>query len=164
MGYGYGRSDRGRWVLACDGCGRTGGVRRRTCPYMVRPMDGSGLPYCPAPAYCADCYRARGGLYGVHGADCAKGAAQMNDRELVRGLRLADGDLEVLAAYGAWHEAVPEGMVGVMFGGLGARRGAGAREFRLIPADRYDPRRKQYLSDYPEAMPWADPERVGATA
>ena len=37
----------GRRVLVCDSCGRTGGARKRRCPFG----------YCPAPPLCQECHR-----------------------------------------------------------------------------------------------------------
>lgn len=43
MGYLTDKSGR----LVCDRCAKTGGVRKRKCPFG----------YCPPPAFCGDCYK-----------------------------------------------------------------------------------------------------------
>ena len=52
MGCSYGQNEWGRWVLACDGCGSIGGVRKVKCPYN----------YCPATALCKTCREAQPSL------------------------------------------------------------------------------------------------------
>ena len=160
MGYGYGRTASGRMALACDNCGAVGEVRKRACPHMVRSHDLPDLHYCPAPALCGPCWE-KLGRQRVHDG-CRAGAATSNERERERTRRLTLGELEVLAAWGDWHAAVPTGQAGVLFGGLGARtaRLDARHEYRLVPKADYDPRAKHYLADYPDAMPWGDPELI----
>lgn len=90
MGYSYGRNARGNWVLACDGCGGLGGVRKRLCPHRVLMSAQHGprgwLRWCPAPALCAACFRREGGTAGIH-EGCAQAAADCQaeqDREQAR--------------------------------------------------------------------------------
>jgi hypothetical protein len=110
MGYCF--DYRGR--LACDGCGIAGGVRKRRCAYKV-----DGVPYCPAPALCPDCYKQHGGLRGVHGDECRDGAAQSQARADADKARIAAGDFKSRSAFGDWHELVPENKVGLLFYGQG---------------------------------------------
>lgn len=159
MGYSYTRSG----ALVCDGCGSSGGVRKRRCPYTVtgtseRSPSGSrsaALPYCPPPAYCPACYRERGGLRGVHGARCREGAASMQAADDARQARLDAGDLGVVSASGAsrYNPDIPPGWVKVTFGG--AAGPSGWVEYG-VPDARYDPGARPFLSDYPDAVPWAE--------
>ncbi len=128
MGYGYGYGARGRLVLACDSCGKTGGVRKRTCPYKVTGTSLRSptrtrwsLPYCPAPALCADCYKNHGGLRGVHGDSCKNGAAAYQARYDAEQARLESGDSQVTTRYGSWAEGVPDGHVKVVYRSLDGR-------------------------------------------
>ena len=150
MGYSYGQTASGRWALSCDGCGKVGGVRKRTCPHKVVYAEGYSLPYCPPPALCNACYTKHKAT--LH-KDCAAGAATCNARETARAAALTSGALEVRTAWGDWHETVPKGFVGVRFVGTG-----GTTTFRLVPAGEYEPGVRRYLHDYPNAQPWADPD------
>ena len=136
--------------LCCDSCGHDGGVRKRTCPEKIHYADGGALPYCYPSALCPSCYAKHKAT--LH-ADCKAGAAKRNAEEVARGARLAGGDFEVRTGYGAWHKAVPVGSVGVRFVGTGGRE-----EFRLLPEAEYAPGEKHWLSDYPTAALWADPD------
>lgn len=49
MGYSYERTYTGHMALCCDICGKSGGVRRRKCPFG----------YCQAVAACSECYKAK---------------------------------------------------------------------------------------------------------
>jgi hypothetical protein len=147
MGYGYGWTETGRMALACDNCGTVGGVRKRTCPYEVtssshRSSGRYSMPYCPAPALCAGCYKANGGLRGVHGQSCAEGAASMQATEDAVEAALDAGDLLVAAAWGDWAEGVEPRYVKVKFTGRGA-------EAELhMPEAMYDPGAVKRLSEY----------------
>jgi hypothetical protein len=142
MGYSF--DMRGR--ICCDWCGTSGGVRKRTCPHMVSDETGHALPYCPAPALCAACYKKFGPSKVLH-ADCKVGAeAAQRDYDNAR-KRLADGDWQVRAAYGTWHDKVPDHMTMIM-----VRNREGTERHYLIPADEYDYGKKRWLSDYPNAL------------
>lgn len=135
-------------AIVCDKCGQPGGVRKRQCPYLIAFADGGKVHYCIPPALCAACYRDLGGLHGIHGERCREGAARAQEREDQRMERLASGAFEVRVAWGDWHEAVPVGMTGVVF------RGLGGDVARLIPAASYDPSAKRWLDEYPDAQVW----------
>lgn len=141
MGYCYDMAGR----LACDACGKTGGVRKRTCPHRVHYADGGSLPYCQPAALCSDCYRKHKAK--LH-EGCAAGAAKQNAAEVARKAKLAAGELEVRSAWGDWHETVPTGMTGVLF------RNGDQQDYRLMPQADYQPGDKHWLSDYPTAEPW----------
>jgi hypothetical protein len=153
MGYGY--DMRGR--LACDGCGVTGGVRKRTCPYTVLGDSRHGarqrLRWCPPPAYCSACYQQRGGLRGVH-AKCEAGAAQdQADADAIEA-GLDAGGSYVAAAWGKaprGRAGLPAGLVGVLF-----RTRAQAETYVLVPEADYNGQLKPWLSDYPGAQPWPE--------
>lgn len=151
MGYSYDMNNR----LCCDGCSRSGGVRKRKCPHMVLTDSSRGprieIHYCYPPALCDDCYRSRGGLRGVHGQHCADGAAASQAEYDADQAKLDAGDLMVLAAWGDWQDKVPEGMVGVKFGAYGQ-----TSAYRLAWAESYQPRAMRFLSDYPDAIEWHD--------
>lgn len=165
MGYTYDR--RGR--LACDRCGAVGGVRRRTCPHLVRYPAGGALPYCPAPALCDCCWKARGGAAGVH-AGCREGAARRCEQEAERGRRLEAGELERRTCWGSWCPTVPSGYVGLRFVAKGGRE-----EYRLVPeaVDAYVRQfpRTSWLSEYLSVssamglplVQWADPDAASVS-
>lgn len=164
MGYTYGRTASGRMALACDNCGAVGGVCRRTCPHKVlgdsmRAVSGKryAMPYCPAPALCGPCLSKLGGLHQLH-RDCAAGAARAQAEYDETQRRLDAGEYQVVAAYGDWHELVPEGMVGVIFGGRdwGETRNEIAV---LVPKDAYAPSSRRWLTDYPMRFGWQAPGR-----
>lgn len=149
MGYCFGQNERGNWVLACDGCGRVGGVRKRTCPHKVlgdslRTPNGTRyeMRYCSPPAYCGACYKARGGLRGVHGDSCRDGAAQSQAEYDAVEADLDKGELFVVSA-----STVAPGLVEVTFWG----RGCKPEVKRQMPASEYDFRAKPRLSDYAAA-------------
>lgn len=147
MGYSYGfNPSTGRQMLSCDACGTIGGVRKRTCTAICITENGGRLPYCPAPAYCSPCFKARGGSKVIHGAQCHEGAAAYTAECAAKAERIAGGDLPVNAAWGSWAEWVPEGKTGVLFG---ARTRDAQQVYALVDADEYKPGRKGYLSDYP---------------
>jgi hypothetical protein len=155
MGYSYRYNERGSLVLACDNCGQAGGVRKRRCPHKVlasseRCVDGQRheIDYCPAPALCDDCYRT---LRPTLHANCAEGARASQGEYDERQRRLEAGELYVLAAWGDWHDEVPSGMVGVLFGG--SRWGVAERKM-LVREDDYAPGKRPWLSDYPTAIAW----------
>lgn len=151
MGYCYDMSNR----LCCDRCGQSGGVRKRTCKYTVlgdsiRTPGGTRhrMNYCYPPALCASCYKAMGGLRGIHGDDCRDGAAKSTaEADAIEAL-LDAGELFVVSASGDWAEGVPAGMVLVTFSG----RGWTPHVKRLVAKDSYQPGEKPKLSDYPEAV------------
>ena len=146
MGYSYGRSMNGRWILACDKCGAVGGVRKRKCRYTVTDERGMNpLPWCPAPALCGPCFKALGGTAGIHGDTCRDAAAHAQSEADAKRARLAAGDKAVNVAYGSWHQSVPDGMVLVGFKGLD-----GVQEHRLMATDVY--RGGGYLSDYADSI------------
>lgn len=151
MGYCYDMRNR----LCCDKCGASGGVRKRRCPYMVLGDSSRGprfaMHYCSCPALCSVCYKALGGLRGVHGQECKDGAARSQAEYDAAQAKLDAGDLAVLAAWGDWNDKVPSGLTGVVFGAYGK-----TSIYRLVWADSYQPRAKPFLSDYPEAMEWED--------
>jgi hypothetical protein len=149
MGYSTDRSGR----LCCDSCGTAGGVRKRTCTQLVTLENGHKIPYCPAPAYCAECFKAKGGSRGVHGETCREGAARSSERYAHERARLEAGDLRVRSAFGSWHETVPEGYAGVIFQGLDEEE-----TYRLIPIVLYDQRGESpFLSDLATSYPWCGP-------
>jgi hypothetical protein len=152
MGYSYGRSENGRWLLSCDNCGAVGEVRKRTCPYKVTTTEGHALPYCPAPALCGPCFAKYGGTRGVHGAECAKGAAASQARYDEERARLATGDSRVRGAWGEWQEYVPAGRVGLLF-----RNQDGRERHYTVTAEEYDTH-GPWLSEYPDAQPWCGPD------
>jgi hypothetical protein len=147
MGYSYGRNAAGNMVLACDGCGVAGGVRKRACPHRVldaadtRGGPRRSLAYCPAPAYCDACYAEHGPAARLH-AKCAEGAAYMQGIEDRKQAALDAGDACVSAAWGDWAEGVPAGMVRVAF------RGYDGVTHQLMPAAEYDPGARPFMSDY----------------
>jgi hypothetical protein len=151
---GYIHDEQGR--LVCDNCGIAGGVSKRTCPHKVTNENGRVLSYCYPAALCSQCYRKLGGAKGVHGT-CAEGAARRQaEYDAVRA-KLATGELQVCSAYGDWHEAVPEGLVGVCF--IGA---SNETYYVLVRKADYDPNVRRWLSQYPDAQPWID--HPGATS
>lgn len=105
MGYCYGANG-----IVCDKCGtdaKSAGVRKRTCKYKVTPTNrdgsrGAPLAYCPAPALCKACYKAEGGINGVHPADRCGAAAAESQREYDdEARRYAAGDQRVVSAANA---------------------------------------------------------------
>lgn len=151
---GYSRDYRGR--LCCDRCGQGGGARKRTCPHTVLTDSTRGprarLAYCYPPALCGPCYKAEGGLRGIHGQRCADGAATSQAEYDATEARLDAGEFQVLAAWGDWQDGVPEGRCGVLFGGRDGQ------VWKLVADGEYDPGpgRKPWLSDYPDATDWVD--------
>lgn len=148
MGYSF--DMRGR--LVCDHCGRSGGVRRRKCKYMVTDWtSGVRLPYCPSPALCSACYADMGGLNGVHGESCRAGATMAQRQYDEEHTRLSAGDSIVRAAWGDWHALVPPTMVGVLFKDLD-----GVERYRLVPKAEYDHTRK-WLTEFTDVHEWCGP-------
>jgi len=150
MGYSY--DLRGR--LACDSCGACGQTRKRTCPHKVHYASGGALPYCYPSALCPGCYAKHKAT--LH-TGCKDGAAKRTAEEAAKHARLAAGELEVTSAYGSWHPTVPEGYTGVIFRGVDR-----AEVYRLIAREQYDPGVRRYLSEYPDAHPWTDPNAAPA--
>lgn len=146
MGYSYGRSESGRLVLACDGCGKLGGVRKRTCPHKVYYAEGGSSPYCPAPALCTPCYHVHKGA--MH-RECAEGAAKATAREVERKRRLEAGEAELRTCWGSWHETVPAGFVGARYLALG-----GKETYVLLPDEPKAETRSLWLSEAVGAVPW----------
>jgi hypothetical protein len=68
--------------------------------------------------------------------------------------RLTSGDELVRAAWGDWHENVPEGKTGVLF-----RDVDGNDHYKLVRADEYDFHRK-WLAEFTTAEPWQGPAIV----
>jgi hypothetical protein len=150
MGYCY---DRRTGRLVCDSCGRSQDVRRRKCKYKVTDHTGLTLPYCYPPALCPTCYKAEGGLSGVHGETCRTGAAASQARDDLVGATLAAGGAISTVGYGDWHEDVPAGMVGRGFQYLD-----GQMTYRLIPRDvDHAVGGQGFLADYSDTVEWAGP-------
>ena len=145
MGYSYGQSMNGRWILACDKCGTVGAVRKRKCRFMVADEGGRALPWCPAPALCGPCFKALGGTAGIHGDRCREGAAAAQAEYDEKAARIAAGDKPVRVAYGDWHGRVPTGAVLVGF-----RGSDDVWEYRLMRKAVYTG--GGYLSDYPDSI------------
>jgi hypothetical protein len=154
MGYCYGRNATGRMALACDRCGNVGGVRKRTCPHKVLTDSSRGpratLAYCTPSALCGGCFHEIGGSRVLH-RDCKDAAAASQAEYDANQARLDAGELTVLAAWGDWHETVPAGMAGVLFGGRDGQRAV------LVPAADYQPGTRPWLSDYRDPDPWTAP-------
>jgi len=155
MGYCYARQSNGRMAIACDGgCGRAGGaqgVRKRPCRFKVSHLSYGvrhELPYCPAPALCAQCFKRHGGAKGLHGESCREGAAASQAREDEKQRRLAAGDAHPAAAWGSWCESVPEGKVGVSYQSQAGRR------YVLVSAEDYKSR--PWLSEVEHEL-WEGP-------
>ena len=146
MGYSYDAMGR----LACDYCGKTGGVRKRACPRKVTTEDGYTSHYCTPPAMCGECYSKVGGSKVIH-ANCAEGAARSQARYDDIRARLKAGEAQVRSAYGDWHVSVPSGLVGVCFADADS-----IKSYVLVPKADYDPEARHWLSDYPNAQPWID--------
>jgi hypothetical protein len=111
--------------LVCDGCGVSGGVRKRKCSFKVLGDSRYGprhaLPYCPAPAVCGECFKKHGGSKGIHGG--CKGGAEASQAEADEVERLLDeGEYFAASAYGDWNKTVPEGKVGVIYRGRAGER------------------------------------------
>jgi hypothetical protein len=153
MGYSYGRTKSGSMALACDNCGNVGGVRKRPCRYKVTMNGRAPLPYGPAPAVCADCFKRLGGTRGLHGEDCRKGAEWAQAKDDAEVARLKAGDYIVRSAAGSWHKDVPAGQVLVMF-----EASDGTVLNKFMPAETY--RNGGWLSDYPEAIPAPEGIRI----
>ncbi len=147
MGYIYRGSQ-----LCCDSCGTSQEVRKRKCPYMVTDERGLTLHYCSPSALCNACYAKYGGLRGLHGTDCRDGAKRAQQEYDDRRRGLANGEHIVRSAWGSWYETVPDEMVGVAF-----EDADGQRIYRLVPKAQYNPNEREWLSDYPDTLPWTDP-------
>jgi len=140
MGYCYTKGG----GLVCDSCDSDANVKKRHCPHTV-----DGLPYCPAPALCNACWE-KYGKNKIH-AGCKEPAAARQQEMDDERAAIDGGALIVTTAWGDWDSCVPSGFVGVLF------RGKGIDAFRLIRKTDYDPGRKKYLSDYPDARIWEAP-------
>lgn len=144
MGYCYERTIHGGMRLCCDKCGKSGGVRKRTCPHKVDHRDGTKpLPYCYPAALCSPCYAAE--KKTLH-ATCAADAAQRQAEIDAHRARLEQGEWAVSSGWGSWADWVPEGWTGVIFRNIN-----GDEQKWIVPADQYNPGSKRYLSDYPDA-------------
>ena len=144
MGYSYERTASGRHALCCDACGKSGGVRKRTCKYKVT-HNGFSIPYCPPPALCSNCYATHKAT--LHDG-CKAGAEASQAREDARQAQLQSGESLSSVGFGSWHDLVPDGMVGRGFKALD-----GTMTFVLLPNE-LDQTRGDALSAYPEAVPW----------
>ncbi len=115
MGYSYSGNR-----LCCDNCGRTGGVRKRTCPHKVRNDSFRSVavgvrhevPYCQPPALCSACYA---GLKATLHEPCKEGARLAQEKADRTEALLESGAFLRAAAWGDWHAKVPAGRVGVLF-------------------------------------------------
>lgn len=146
MGYSY--DYRGR--LCCDACGKSGGVRRRTCPHKVlgnslRTQQRVALPACSAPALCKECYAKHGGQKGLHDG-CAEFAAKSQAEDDAIEAALDAGEKFVVSASGDWLDHVPKDHVEVTFWG----RHASGEVKLIVPKNDYDYNNKRKLSDYSE--------------
>jgi len=151
MGYGY--DHRGR--LCCDNCGAGGGVRKRKCTYTVlgdslHSGRRTSLHYCYPPALCADCLKTLGGSRALH-AGCAAGAAASQTAADAIEAALDAGEYFATSAWGAWHEAVPEGKTGVLY------RGRGEPVYVLLAESDYDRSPRPRLSEV-NSEPWTGPQ------
>ncbi|MBB5167083.1 hypothetical protein [Mycobacterium sp. AZCC_0083] len=111
----------------------------------LRSRTRHAMHYCYAPALCSDCYRSHGGKH-LHDA-CAEGAAASQAKYDAIEAALDAGESFVIAAYGEWHESVPDGMVGLLF------RGRSGEVNRLAKAVDYNRGGDTKLSDI-ETQPW----------
>ena len=144
MGYSYSRNANGRMVLDCDGCGENP-ARKVRCPFTVSYADGGTLPYCQAPALCAKC-RGDHGTKAAHRANgCETGAAKAQAREADRAAKALTGVLVTIAAWGSWHETVPNGFVGVAATPGGLRQAGQTAAYYLVPQDEYRARSDGYV-------------------
>ena len=139
--------------LACDSCGHSGGVRKRRCPYKVDHHDGTApLSYCMAPALCDACYKAEGGLRGVHGERCRENAAKAQEMADAEHARLVAGDAKIRTRWGSWHEMVPAGYVGARYVSAD-----GTETFVLVVESTPD-QNAGWLSEVSEPHPWVGPD------
>ena len=83
MGYCYGINPlTGRQNLACDECGRIGGVRKRRCTYG----------YCSATALCKECYnKLKNELKQYHETHCKQAAKEYEERKTLEQRMLEEG-------------------------------------------------------------------------
>jgi hypothetical protein len=134
-------------MLACDGCGTIGGVRKRKCSYKVTYYSGGGwsLPYCMAPALCSACFKRHGGSKGLHSGCEAPAQAAQAERDADHARMLA-GDSKVTTRWGSWHEDVPEGKVGCAYMNKDGDR-------TLVLVDKCE-NEVDWLSDLTTATPW----------
>ena len=146
MGYRYDKAGH----LCCDRCGKSAGVRKRTCPYKVlgHSLDGPRrwLPYCPPLMLCGFCYTAMGQRLMHRECRAPAAVSQAEDDEIERQLD-AGASLSV-DAYGDWEPTVPKGMVGLKFV---SRSGV---SYRLMPEGDY-PNQLVALSAV-RTEPWTD--------
>jgi hypothetical protein len=147
MGYRY--DDAGN--LCCDRCGKSGGVRKRKCPYKVLGHSLNG------PAAVAALLPPAGPVWGLlhgHGRqnrctrECraAAVAGQAADDEIER--QLDAGESLPVEAFGDWEPTVPNGMAGLKFV---SRTGV---FYRLMPEADYPNRRVALSANRTE--PWTE--------
>ena len=144
MGYCYFGSGPNKNKLCCDACG-DGIGRKRTCTEKV-----DGLPYCPAPSLCKECFKKEGGSKKIH-AQCKEPADRSRAERAAKQAKLDQGLLLRAAAFGDWHETVPEGWVGAAFEGLNKI------EWVLVPEKDWDAalvNARDDLTEFPNAIPW----------
>lgn len=157
MGYSF--DYRGR--LCCDNCGQPGGVRKRKCPHTVMGNSHRGaryaLPYCPTPAVCQPCWE-KLGKNKVHDR-CKEGAARMQAKDDAVQELLDAGHYLPLSAFGSWHDTVPKGYTGVIFGN-GYHEVAGrwepkhANVYALVPAAEYSSADNKPMREFSETIEW----------
>lgn len=155
MGYSYSASG----ALVCDECGKTGGVRKRPCPFG----------YCYPPALCGPCNTETGASRKARhvGLGCEKGHAEHVAREARRRALLEGGAALRCSARG---ETGPDGRyrVHVLFrkaDGSTVGRYMGKETYDAIPllvdATPEDFAKLGAVTDAPAAFTWA---RAGAGA
>lgn len=139
MGYSYELADTGRYRLCCDSCGCSGGVVKRKCPHRVFYPGESpkGLPYCPAPALCAQCNRKHRGMHDK----CKESARQRQAVINADHARLQAGDSKSVCRCGDWKEGVPAGCIETTF-----RDKDGLETILIHPAENS----KDWLQDMPD--------------
>lgn len=140
MGYSYAI---GSNALCCDSCGRTGGVRKRSCTaYVLTDSLRSArqrLRYCKPAALCVECYRGEGGVK-MHGRCHAEVMSVQAEYDRIEAA-LDTGESFVVAAFGK-ADWVPAGRTGLIFvGRTGRIKGT-------VPKSKY-PAAGRRLSDYP---------------
>lgn len=74
---------------------------------LRRTARASGCRTARRPRPCSGCYRADGGLRGIHGQVCADGAVRSQAEYDATQARLDAGEPMVLAARGDWSERTP---------------------------------------------------------
>lgn len=146
MGYCY---DYGTNRLSCDNCGHSGGVRKRSCKFKVLTSATRGqgrytLNYCYPPAYCAACYKLRGGVK-LHDK-CREGAARSQATYDAEQARLEAGDAMITCRRGSHsRNNVPTGQYEATFVDINGR------ETVLVLLDTPDHKNyPDWLSDAPD--------------